>query len=67
MTQPDEKDIEIARLEWALAVLVLKYQEAESEATVILPGSSLGIFSTFDIDFTRGDNEATIVHVKVRR
>jgi len=56
----------IAQLEWALAVLVLKYQEAESEATVILPARSLGIYAAFDVDLTVTEN-ATTIHVKVHR
>jgi len=66
--QPDEKDEKIAHLEWALAVLTLKYQEEKSEATVILPARALGIFSVFDVKLTKDNNsDATVVHVKVRR
>ncbi len=65
----DEKDIKIAQLEWALAVLALKYQEAESEATVILTANSLGIYAGFRvaIEMTEGDNQSTVIHVKVQR
>jgi hypothetical protein len=65
----DEKDIEIAQLKWILAALILKCENAESEATVILPARSLGIYTGFcvDVEVTEGDNYASVVHVKVYR
>jgi hypothetical protein len=57
---------EIQRLLWIVAVLTLKYQEAESDATVILPAKSLGLYSSYDVDIVPG-KDATTVMVKVRR
>jgi hypothetical protein len=57
---------EIQRLLWVVAVLTLKYQEAESDATVILPVKSLGLYSSYDVDIKLSEH-ATTITVKVRR
>jgi hypothetical protein len=64
----DERNLkeEIQRLLWIVAVLTLKYQEAESEATVILPARSLGVYSAYDVKIEPSENATTII-VKVRR
>jgi hypothetical protein len=63
--QSTEQD-KIAQLEWAIAVLALKYLENESEATVILPARSLGIYAGFDVELNV-TAEATTIYVKVHR
>ncbi len=64
-----DKDIKISQLEWIIAVLILKYQESDNEATIILPAHSLGIYAGFrvDVTITEGDNQSSIVYVKVQR
>ena len=67
MPKIDDRDIRIAQLEWVVIALVLKHMGAESEATVILPARSLGIYAGFDLTITEGENYASVVHVKVLR